>query len=1036
MSRQRSLAIFLGDLTGSEEGLQEEFERWAAADLLESVALVDVDQATRGLATPATFVRGGVTEQLELSRVLILAQWDQVTIVSLRAGALDREPTSRWVDEVNLCSQVQRVFLSLEVESATVNIAQIGGSFDPGMFDAYWGVHLLHGTEQIIDSRVATLPVEDSHHVGLCLMVASIVSGALRWLDGRVMPLRDRTLDNEKPIRLGRAQLRVVNAGKLLAEVLDGAFPESGPWTTPPGVDAIQAISGTPIPQQLIAAVGEAGGFRVRGFSSVARTGKRSNGFFKDLFLWFEEWVRVVKGLPQHLTNEVLDAVGGRIERFAQRMTYGSDSDVVLKFRPGQAGIRAKEVVDLLYQEEIPDLAPSVVPDPAPWVTLRQSAFALADGGEFPTGIPAPSQDGRRLLFVDPWTIGPSPSDESFALNALERGVLGLPDTIEVVGPMDVSTAIAVDVAVRDRATNELPSYLSDDFDLGVRMWDGPSPPVSDGIKRPGEDGFSPSDFVPLTAFYQGDDEAVKSKYEADNARHSTAMDDKGAIDGRWSTNGRCDFCGTRFHYGVAYVHKPSDKLVHVGHICARRANLAPPPDDPSREALIDLSARWHRWMTRRRGSYLFQVGATLEDGLEKASRELDSASRALNEPLPVASNGEAKVAKRVRRWSLGFFGVLLTSAAALTASVFGVFALPFLALGWWIVGVASVLVGFVTRILALMKRLVNLKFAAMQQPADRATQARRFHHYSKELVRLVRARQQFNDWQEVIRTIAHVPFGPGNRSDEVADRELAVACPYPFAYATSDPSADQLQQAQINARHRTITKGWLSGIFVQMKESWRRDYERLLLGEAQEPESDNAPTGTVQARVPGSNEPLYSPRADFRSKVCGGGLHAGVVATHTKEIVDWINGLELNDLLSPVQVSGEGVALSGLGPREFLAGIFDPIEEVPHFEADLFGVLDSALSLRVDNLKHLLPPTDSDVAMARPDIGDLGRAVFFTKYRLALSGPIDLRDMSMTPRVASEPTPPVDSGDAGLRAAKAVDDGVLGSPPLDHEAP
>lgn len=347
-----------------------------------------------------------------------------------------------------------------------------------------------------------------------------------------------------------------------------------------------------------------------------------------------------------------------------------------------------------------------------------------------------------------------------------------------------------------------------------------------------------------------------------------------------------------------------------------------------------------------------------------------------------------------------------------------------------------SVLVGFVTRILALTKRLVNLKFAAMQQPADRATQARRFHHYSKELVRLVRARQQFNDWQEVIRTIAHVPFGPGNRSDEVADRELAVACPYPFAYATSDPSADQLQQAQINARHRTITKGWLSGIFVQMKESWRRDYERLLLGEAQEPESDNAPTGTVQARVPGSNEPLYSPRADFRSKVCGGGLHAEVVATHTKEIVDWINGLELNDLLSPVQVSGEGVALSGLGPREFLAGIFDPIEQVPHFEADLFGVLDSALSLRVDNLKHLLPPTDSDVAMARPDIGDLGRAVFFTKYRLALSGPIDLRDMSMTPRVSSEPTPPVDSGDAGLGAAKAVDDGVLGSPPLDHEAP
>ena len=988
----RALVIFLADIDGSESGITTQFDQWARADLIDSTVLTDLKNVNQGLAASVQFADAATMQARPLESVLIAEQWSEVSVVALRAGALDGHRQGRWEDELHYAEMIRERFLGLTVEFATVTIGQIGGAYDPGMFGPEWGIHFLHSNDKILDRAVATLAVRDTDHIGLCLLTASIVAGALRWMDGRALDFKDEFANNEMPLRLVRAQLRVINAGKLLAEVLDGAFPEGGPWTTPQNVDAIQAIAGTPLPNQLIDAVGRIGLFRVDEFSYVRQKRQKKKGFFEGLRFWIKEWIAVVRGTPQRIATQIQGTLEANLERFAQRITYGADSDILLKFRPGHDGLNAQRIVDRLYEDSVPDLAPSVLPNPVPWEVLRSSAFALADGGDFPEGVPAPSQDGQRLLFVDPIDIGPSPSNDPFIISPIERIALGLPEEFQRVEPMGVAEALAVDTALRDRLlVSEIPDYLKDDLDLPPAGTAAAVPANPDtGLKKPDEDGFDATEYQPLTVFYQGNDADLVERYRAVNELRVAETKEHPVAEGNWSAHGRCDFCGTRFHFGVAYVHKPTNKMVHIGHICARKAHLPDPPEDPYRETLLELAARWQRWMHRRRGSFLFQIGGTIETGIDTAMREVAKATEAITSPPPRSPQVNKDSQKKARRWTLRFLGALVLSAFAIAASSLGWFALPFIALGWWILIAISIVGSLLLRALREVRKIVNERFKALDAPTDRATQAERLHHYTKELVRLVRLRQQFDDWQQVIRMIAHVPFGPGNKADGLNNRNLEIDQPYPFAYATSDPSPDQLQQAQLTARQRTIQAGWLSGIFKLMKAAWRQEYERLLLADAREPEADHAPTGTVQARIPGSNAELYSPRADFRERVCTGSLQSGVVAAHTNEIVNWISSHQLDELLSPVEVIGQGTALSGMAPNEFLRRILGPVESIPDFDPDFFNLrADGGLDFRSNNVKVLIPESALESDFQNSEISDWDRTVFFTTFRLSMSPPI-----------------------------------------------
>lgn len=76
---------------------------------------------------------------------------------------------------------------------------------------------------------------------------------------------------------------------------------------------------------------------------------------------------------------------------------------------------------------------------------------------------------------------------------------------------------------------------------------------------------FNPADYEHLEYFYQGPVEEMYETFFAGEVDHWQRLaDERGKESGHV-----CDHCGTRFHYGELYLHKPSDTIAVIGHNCA-----------------------------------------------------------------------------------------------------------------------------------------------------------------------------------------------------------------------------------------------------------------------------------------------------------------------------------------------------------------------------------------------------------------------------------------------------------------------------------
>jgi len=1002
----RHLTILVADLTGPDANFGETFDQWAAEDLMDAVALIDLADTESDLEAPVTWVRSQGSTTCTLEEVLTGGRWPAVTFVSVRTGPLSSIESTRCDRELELLDTVRSSFLSgCEFRAYTIGCAEPDGDFGPELFDPRWDAHFLHDLILIADPEVAVLPLKARDRPSTCLLIALLTTGGFRWLEEPVLSLHDDPAGKVTPVRLIRGQLRVVNSGHMVDDVLAGAFPESGPWIVPPGINAIPASHRSPIGPEVSARIAAASGFAFRRFQAPLAQRASEIGILKGLRLFLRNFIAAAKKAPLLVIDRVATNVGERVASAAQHLTFGESSTVVMRFRPGMSNNDSDNLLFRLQEVGMPDTGPPAIPDPKPWILLRQAAFGLVDGGDLPEGVPPPMHDTQRLLYLDPSAVGPTPDDEAFSLSGLELELLDLDTDLSEIGSMDVVNARAVEAALARFADGDDTSggpSTNLALDSGAPSKPDQEAEVSDDASRPeyhqpDHSEFDPTNYLAVAAFYQGPSDVVPDQYGTHQTMHKDALREHELIDGPWKAEGRCDHCGTSFHHGVCYRHTPSGLLVNIGHICARKSSLPIPDKDPSRTIVLSLQDRWRSWLMVRRHCLLWQVGDHLAAAIDDARKNLADGMVEREAPDSSMENVEAAQAK-LRLATLRNLALSVLTGLGTVANLIFSF-LPFFLPWILLLSFAGAVVRLLTRGLVLTRELARVQTLQSAGLRTRKAALLKIQHSSTELARLINTRDQFYDWQAVIRTVVHRPFGSLLDAGEVSDETVTIDRPQSFVLATSIPNQEQITRAQMQARLTSFKPKWLSEAFLQMREQWQGEYKRDVLwtgGGALEPESDNSPAGAVRARIPGTNEEVFSPREDFRIRVTSDRLHSAVNRVHTDAIVARLSDTPLDDLISPVTVTGPGKALNGCSSEEFLRALRTPLSEVEDFRPEIFGNDPAALPFRLDNLELSLPENESNgdelsplfvAADVRP-----GRALVFTSFRIVLSPLIDPR--------------------------------------------
>lgn len=1078
------LVLLIGDFSGSDSQCAARLAEWSSAGLLGTIAWASL--GTERPTNPfTTFSEEGAIRQVPLFELLTSRIWTQVSVVGVRQGVLGTQAQQRYDHEVELLAVVQEAFSAhkdLEFQSFTVSIAETQGLVHQAFLPA-WNVHVLHEPVVRTDRAVASQPMEDEHRHLLVLLLAVSLAGGFVWQVGVLAPeMIDPIAETHRAVRVGRAYLRVVSAGRLTDEVLAGAFPKSGPWSIPTDLpNALAVPPGTGVPDSLIEALVKRGKFDYQAWKNPGSERPKNLKFWDGLKLFAREFGAALKSIPESLVEKVKRD----IEEFAQRTTFGEGASVLLRFDPAKDDLNPGDALEVIKNLQIGNTV-DPIGDADPWNVLQQVALGAVDGGRFPDGVTPPVRGSNRLLYTDPVSIGPSPDDTPFVVTPFEIALLNLKDSQQTIGPMSVADAQTLKVhleasraqlaakpeepvlskrgkpevktskstdgaaapkklgrfkrwrlkrklrkeakkaakllkkrgtvsttpAVSTAATptdatvastagttaSVQPDSLANQASSPATQTDnaapsGPSPLKSDASVDPEEitrhspthPKFDPREYTPIGVFYQGGRPEILSEYAESNRKYESAKSSYQCVNGRFSQNGSCDHCGTNFDHGLAYLHEPSQKLVHVGNICARKTLPVPEEVDLVSRMLTDLEKRFSEWLELRHQSLLWRTGLAIVAGLTVARRDLAKcleilASRPALEDASTAAR--IKFGKWTRR---GVLSVVLVIAAALASVVLT--PIPLLLA---VLIVTVYFSGFIVKMLLMARDIVQSQYKLRLALDQYERSYLRARHDVEEVVRLSAVSEQFHDWQIVIRELVHLPFGKeiGFGTARVGIDE--VTRPPAMVLGRSQPDDKQKMQLFLQARRQTIHAGWLLELMDILKDEWKNDYQNSRLTTPADdilPESDLAPSGSVVGKRPLSDENVYYPRTDFRMRVTAGDLQRALVARKAEQVAVDLRQTALGQLLAKVEVTGLGAALSGQTVEEFLAGLSLQDDDMVGFPPNL--VSDEHPSYRLFSPELVLPPPGTLNAQSGQIQVEPGVELTAASWRVELSAPL-----------------------------------------------
>lgn len=1062
------LSLLLGEFADSDKSVDELLTEWSSAGLLGSTAWCDVGGGSNKRPQVKVNVQGSVVVQ-DLFELLTSRIWEQISVVAIRQSRLSSLSQHRFDEEARLLNLVEESFSAhreLEFQSFTVSIAEKEGMVFRA-FSPQWKLHLVHEPVVRIDGAVASQPMWDDHRHLLVSLLAIAMSGGFVWQHGALAPsMEDPVSGSHRPLRMGRAFVRVVSAGRLTDEILAGAFPKSGPWSIPTDVpNALAVPPGTMMSDHVVGALKTAGGFTLRPVIHPRGESSKQIGLWQGVQLFLREFNKALRSIPASLVVRIKS----EIEDFVQRATFGEGSSLLLKFDPASDLIDFDEFRSVISSLKLGyEIDP--VGDPEPWNLLQAVALGAVDGGRFPDVVPVPTSASSRLVYTDPEAIGPAPDSESFFVTPFEGALLGIPEDHLEISAMDVTRATEVQLhlkgvseslevkpqssadttvsispivvtqegAVREgrrakkrrirrekralkrakrrerrkarsesrklkkqnkKSKSDQDNPPANPTDHGASIED---PDSSSGMTeqklsssgsiqdeavrhRPSHPEFDPTEYVALTVFYQGSRSELQEEFKDENSRYEAALKTYEKIDGQWSQEKSCDHCGTSFDHGVLYLHEPTQKVVHVGRICAKKALPGTNDNDVLEVRLLDLEQRFSEWIKARSGSLLWRVGDSIVKSAIQAREDLASALEFLSTRPTItdtASVARQKFGKFTRR---GLTAFVLILGAAVASIIFT--PIPLLIA---VLIVTSYLSGYVIRMVTLAREIVKMQFR-MKRVEDEFERAFRIARHSvEEVVRLGSMNEQFVDWQAVIRDLVHQPFGKDIAFGTSLKGIEEVSRPPAMILGKSRPDDKQKMQLFLNARRQTIHGGWLTEVLDVMKQEWKDDYENSRLTTPADnilPEADNSPAGSIVGKRPLSDDDVYYPRTDFRRRVMDGDLQRRIVGQKAEQVAVDLRMTTLDRLLARVEVTGLGSALSGQTVDEFLAGLSDSNLMPVGFPPDLIS--DKYPNHRLFGPELLLPaPGENAMQTTRIQV-EPGAEMTAAAWRIELSGPI-----------------------------------------------
>lgn len=436
--------LLLGDFQGSDKDISSVIIEWANAGLLGTVAWSNAVPAE--LVRPSTtVVLNGEIVNVPLFDLLTSRIWTQVTVVGVRQQAVASLDSQRFEIEACLLEMVQSAFEAhkdLEFQSFTVSIAEQTGLVYEA-FSPFWKMHILHEPIVRIDKAVAAQPMWEDHRHLLVALLALTLSGGFVWQLGALAPdMADQVVGVHRSVRVGRAFLRVVSAGRLTDEVLAGAFPKSGPWSIPTDVpNALAVPPGTSVGDNLMQVLVEQGRFCYQPWKDPERDKPKKLNFVQGLKLFGREFVAALKGIPVTLVTKIKEDV----ENFVQKATFGEDASILLKFDPKRDDIDPANVLEVIRNTQL-GTAVDPISDPEPWEVLQRVALGAVDGGRFPDDVAPPLRGASRLIYTDPTSIGPAPDDCAFEISQFDKALLHLREDQPAIDAMAVTEALTLKI--------------------------------------------------------------------------------------------------------------------------------------------------------------------------------------------------------------------------------------------------------------------------------------------------------------------------------------------------------------------------------------------------------------------------------------------------------------------------------------------------------------------------------------------------------------------------------------------------------------
>jgi len=1086
------LVLLIGDFSDSERESAALLAEWSSAGLLGTVAWTSV--GSKNPANPTTSLsEQGSIQEVPLFELLTSRIWSQVSVIGIRQAVLASLTDERYESEAELLKLVQDAFLAhkeLEFQSFTVSIAETRGLVHQA-FLPLWNVHILHEPIVRTDRAVASQPMQDEHRHQLVLLLALSQAGGFIWQVGALAPeMIDPIAETHRAVRVGRAYLRVVSAGRLTDEVLAGAFPKSGPWSIPTDVPHALAVPpGTSVPDSLISNLVSRGRFGFKPWTEPGRERAKNLNIWEGLKLFAREFGAALRSIPVSL----VDKVKRDVEDFVQKVTFGENANVLLRFDPRKDDLNSGDALEVIKNLQ---LGATVDPigDADPWEVLQRVSLGAVDGGRFPDGVAPPASGSNRLIYTDPVSIGPAPDDPAFQVTPFEIALLNLKDSQHLIGPMAVADAITLKTHL-EASRLELavkpvePSVRREDSGaagkssaskapvkttkkLGrFRRWrlrrkerrdsrkaarrlkrqlkKNPQTELSTSVSNlgldtkkgellvPGQPGgvvsapqndpnslhvsagtatqsvasealttpqgtesqedesnrhspshprFDSREYTPIGVFYQGSRPELLEEYSEANRIYASASASYASVGGRYSSDKTCDHCGTSFDHGFVYLHEPSKKLVHVGNVCARKTLPVPADVDLIATRLADLEKRFAEWLGRRSTSLLWRVGDAIVTGLVVARRDLAKCLEVLAaRPVLEGASTEARI--KFGKWTRrGVLSVVLVIAAALASVILT--PIPLLLA---VLIVTIYFSGFIIRMIFMARDIVRAQYKLRLALDEHERSYLRARHDVEEVVRLSAVGDQFHDWQIVIRELVHLPFGKeiGFATARIGIDE--VTRPPAMVLGKSRPDEKQKMQLFLQARRQTIHAGWLVEILDILKDEWKNDYQNARLTTPADnilPEADLAPSGSVVGKRPLSENDVYYPRTDFRSRVTAGDLQRELVARKAEQVAVDLRQTALGRLLARVEVTGLGAALSGQTVEEFLAGLALDAEDRVAFPADLIS--DKYPSYRLFEPQITLPAPGTLNAESGQIQVEPGVELTAAAWRVELSAPLD----------------------------------------------